>query len=341
MATSGQASATSAAGVPAAARPIVFLLGRGRTGTTWIGQILNRHPDCQYKYEPFNPGKEPEFDRWLRDLATGDRQELARRFDDLCGRCFHAVDYPPFLRKSCRPQSPLLLRAFWQLGKLVPATQGIYRWYGRPRLGPGSWTLIKQVNFPNERLQRLVEVVSPWIVAIIRNPFASVNSALRFYRGEAIRTPENIARNLELLPTLPPPGLRVTAAELAAMSDAAFEAVRWRVQSEPLAAFAAAYPAGIVIRYEDFADAPLETARAVYRFLGWSFDPSIASFIAATTAGRRPTLQSQERSQFSIHRDPQEAKKRWQKDLSPRQVEEIRQVVGESSLMELWPELAV
>src|SRR4051794_11598799 len=64
--------------------PTVFLLGRGRTGTTWIGQILNRYPRCHYKYEPFNPGKDGDFSLWLRNLASGDDDHLRRCFEALC-----------------------------------------------------------------------------------------------------------------------------------------------------------------------------------------------------------------------------------------------------------------
>jgi hypothetical protein len=320
-----------------------FLLGRGRTGTTWIGQILNQYDHCIYKYEPFNLDKPLAFRTWLSDLDNGDRQALADRFRDLCLACWHDVDYPPFLRKSCRRQWPWLLRATWGVGKVFPWARGLYHWYGRPRMQPRDWVLLKQVNFPNEKLPRLVEVLAPRIVAIVRNPLASVNSSLRFYRkeNEAIRTPPNVDRVLELTRTMEGSDLvQFTREQLLGMSDAAFEAVRWRVQSEPLKAFADQYNKGLAIRYENFADDPAGTAQAVFEFLGWEFDDKVRNFIATTNQRGEQANRNVDKNIYTIYRDPQQAMNRWKKDLEPAQVEDILRIVKTSPIMPIWPEIS-
>ncbi len=35
----------------------VLIAGPGRSGTTWLGQIMNTYEHCCYKYEPFLPSK--------------------------------------------------------------------------------------------------------------------------------------------------------------------------------------------------------------------------------------------------------------------------------------------
>src|SRR5262249_38405688 len=151
-----------------------------------------------------------------------DSDELRARFRRLCSRCFHDVDLPPFLRKPCRLQSPLLLRATWQLGKLWPSARGLHEWYGRPQFHPREWVLIKQVNFSNAKLPRLSAMLAPKIVAIVRNPYASVDSAMRFNHGCPVRTPERIGDLADELRALESLDIPVTPGELQGISDAAY-----------------------------------------------------------------------------------------------------------------------
>ena len=110
------------------------------------------------------------------------------------------------MSKPCRRQPRALLRLTWQAGKFLPATRSLYERYGRPSYRPGDWALIKQVNFANELLDRLDAVLDPYILAIVRNPFASVSSTFRFQDNEhvePIRTADaSAARVVELLPSV-------------------------------------------------------------------------------------------------------------------------------------------
>jgi hypothetical protein len=321
-----------------------LLLGRGRSGTTWIGQILNRYPGCHYKYEPFNSGKRGGFARWLADLPDGEDEALRRRFATLCAGCAHDVEYPPFVSKPVRPQPRSLLRLSWQVGKAIPLTRRVYEWYGRPRLGPSDWVLMKQVNFPNEQLDHLARVIEPSVIAVLRNPFGSVASALRFYQAnpsEPFRTAATVDRVMELLPSVAGFGVpSYRRADLEGMSLTEFEAVRWRVQTEPLVDFATRYPKALALTHEEFAADPEGCARRVYGFLGWEFDESVAAYIRETTAGEKHRRASSARRKLhGIHRDPVVATQRWRKDLTDDQVADVRRAISGSALLTRWPEL--
>jgi hypothetical protein len=319
-----------------------FILGRGRSGTNWIGQVLNQYRKCLYKHEPFGRYKKASaFRDWFAKLGSDDPAQLRARFFQLCAGCFHDIDYPPFLRKTCRRQSPLLLRITWQIGKIWPAARGLYEWYGRPSFHRGDWVLVKQVNFPNEKLEQFVEVLSPPIVAILRNPYSSVSSSFRFCAQEsrAVRTPGDVDRVVELMPTMEEFDVRYTRAELEAMPLAAFEAVRWRVQSEPLAAFIDRYERGLKVLYETFANDPEDTTRAIFQFFGWEYHEEITRFLERTTRGARTGLVRWRDPRYTIHRDPQQEIQRWKKDLSAEDVAAINRVIRGSRLLELWPKL--
>ena len=138
----------------------VFVLGRGRSGTTWVGTMLNAASNCVYKYEPFNPGKSATWESWLDALTTGDEPDEAirKRFEVIASGADHQVDYPPFLRKRPCPQSPALRRLAWEMGRCFGLT-GPFERYARPKFDAGDAVLVKQVNFPNELLDRLVAYV--------------------------------------------------------------------------------------------------------------------------------------------------------------------------------------
>ena len=339
-----RAPAATPAASAATALHYAFLLGRGRSGTSWIGQILNRYPGCHYKYEPFNRDKPATYRDWIAELPDGDDADLRERFDALMRGCDHNVDYPPFVSKPCRRQPRVLLRLAWQAGKVVPPMRGLYEWYGCPSYRPGDWALIKQVNFPNEHLERLAAVLEPHVLAILRNPFASVASTLRFTPSEpggALRTDASVARVVELLPSVARFGVpQLDAAELWQLPEAAFEAVRWRVQSEPLADFARHWPHGLLMTHEHFAREPESAARRAYDFLGWPYDETVSAFVRSTTTGEknRPGVSARKRM-HSIHRDPGDTVRRWRRDLTDTQVADIRLIVADSELLELWPGL--
>ena len=89
--------------LPETALRYAFLLGRGRSGTTWIGQILNRFAGCHYKYEPFDP------DKIRRPLAIGsptcphgDDADLRRRFEALMRPASTTSTTPRSCPKPCR-----------------------------------------------------------------------------------------------------------------------------------------------------------------------------------------------------------------------------------------------
>ena len=97
-----------------------MITGKGRSGTTWLAQIMNSYEHCSYKHEPFLAQKSTGFNRWCEDLPSGEIDELRRRFDALCRSCVHGVDQPPFPPKPLRPQDPRVLHALYSAGRRVP-----------------------------------------------------------------------------------------------------------------------------------------------------------------------------------------------------------------------------
>jgi len=313
----------------------VFLLGRGRSGTTWLGRILSRYSRCNYKFEPFNPPKDTPYNHWLRQIDHGDATVLSDEFRLICSRCFHNIDYPPFFRRSCLRQSPALLRLTWQCAEIFSWMQIAYEWYGRPTFSNGDSVLIKQVNFPNEILPQLTTVLAPTIIGLIRNPYASVSSAIKFYGERPMRTPESMSRVLQLIAMPGYESLRHFSDTLTKMSNSAFEALRWRIQTEPLVEFTQQYRNGKVVLYETAVRQPHEVTKDIFNFLNWQYDDSIDQLINSMAGGEKKLICSRRR-QFSVYRDPTDSLNKWKKNLTKSQIGDIDQVCSESPLMKYW-----
>jgi len=322
----------------------VFLTGKGRSGTTWLASILATHERCVYKHEPFLAAGPTPFRSLLERLPTEDAPILRDLCRTACRDCDARVEEPFVQQIGMRRLAPeplaLVRRAALRHRWLAP----VYRALGRPRFDAGDGVLIKDVNFPNELLPRLCEVVRPKLVAVVRNPFANVSSLLMGRELGAFRrkpSADDVVRVRLLLERPELAHLRRYRAVLADLPITAFEALRWRVQTEPLVDFATRRPddARLVV-YERFCADPIAGAEALFDFAGWRMLQPTRDFIEASIEGPRRGLDAR-RAYFSVFRRPEESLHKWKALLSLEQQGEIASVVRDSPLMGLWPDLAL
>jgi len=317
--------------------PVRVLLGRGRSGTTWVGHVLNQYPEAIYKYEPFNPDKRNCYVRWLDDLydsAQVSPEQCRASLLRCCQTCLHNVDYPPFPRKPSR-RHPALLRAAWQLGKHIPAMRRVYESVGRADLSRCGFILIKQVNFPNELLDLFHIVVRPRIIALLRNPLASVASSRRFYQASGSSQWRDEARVRSLIELGHAPCLAPLVDTLGDLNDIEFEAITWVLQTEPLAEFAEAHSDVSIHLHERWIEDPVAAAREAYQFFGWRFSFEIESSVVRTVSA------SGTGSLHGVRKDPGSVVARWRRDLEHTEVEHVASIASRSAAFaRYWPELA-
>jgi Sulfotransferase family len=316
----------------------VFLLGRGRSGTTWIGRILNHYYRCIYKYEPFNKGKSLLYSQWLQNLSEDSTpQQLKQNFDSLVSTCEHQVDYPPFMIKSCRKQNPFILRLCWQLGKAIPKLQWLYNKYGEPLFTSDDSVLIKQVNFPNEHLKTLTKVLEPTIICLIRGPYSSISSAIQFYKktNQQIKTPESSQRVRCLIEREDHDQYKQYAEIISDLSPSAFEALRWRIQTEPLIEFSNQYPNSLNIKFEDILNDPEKEFSTIFNFLNWPFDEKIKNAIKST--GKKNIIDELFKNElFNVHKSKNEVANKWKTNLSQTEKNEINEIIKDSPINHFW-----
>ncbi len=334
-----------------------MLVGRGRSGTSWIGGIMNTYSHCIYKYEPFL--KIP-YCGWFDNLNKTDAEKLRGQFKKLCLQCHHGVDMPPFLPKSFRPQNPILLHALYALANRVKRCKGLYESYGKLRLNQAKHEisiLIKQVNFPNEKLPDFCRVLNPKIVGLVRNPFANIASHLVGVRGHLFKG---------VRPKSPQPDSKKGKAEkgrakwnelirkkifqsgnksflkysdgLEKMNLQAFCAVTWRIYVEPMVEFIENYDNGLLIVYEDMCRDPLGVSERIFDFAGWEMTDFTKNYIRKTTTEKK-IQRSTSKSYYSIFKDPGKSMNKWKTQLSDREKRDIALVIKDSPLKKFWPDM--
>ena len=319
-----------------------LVVGPGRSGTTWLCQILNTYDRCLLKYEPFQSMKPSPYLDWKTELPTGDIVDLRARFDALCQTCNSAVDMPPFPPKQFRRQNRHLLRLLFSMGKRVNALNRLYETYGRVSLSSDTTVLIKDVNFPGYLLPKLCDVLDPFVIALVRNPFATLAS---FYKGREIglhpdAERSNLIANVRhYIDCFGDGSFAQYRESLAELSETQLHALHWRLLVEPLVSHANTSDRARVVVYEHLCQQTETTIASLFQFLGWDMGPNTQQFITDTMSGKRKS-RNQKREYFSVYRNPQSSLGKWKQQLSKSQQDDIRSIVQESPVMTLWPELS-
>lgn len=335
----------------------LMIVGRGRSGTSWMGGIMNTYRYCIYKYEPFL--KIPYCD-WFENLNQPDAEKLRAQFEKLCLQCHHGVDMPPFLPKSFRPRNPILLHALYALANRVKRYKSLYEWYGKPQINQAEHEisiLIKQVNLPNEKLPDLCRVLNPKIVGLVRNPFANVASHLVGVRGylfkgarpkspqpdlekgkaKSIRAKINGLLREEIVQSGNKAFLKYSDC-LEKMNLQTFAAVSWRVRVEPMVEFIENYSKGLLIVYEDMCGDPLGVSKRIFDFAGWEMTDFTKNYIKKTTTAKK-IHRSTFKSYYSIFQDPRKSMNKWKTQLTDEEQRDIASVIKDSPLKKFWPDM--
>ncbi len=318
----------------------VLITGSGRSGTTWLGQIMNMYQNCIYKYEPFLNSKQTPYTVWKNNLNVNDIEQLRDDFWSLCCSCHYGVDVPPFPSKSFRTQNKEILHFLYGLGRRVNLSKNLYEWYGRPQLTQDTSVLIKDVNFPIQMLPRLCEVLQPHLIALVRNPFANIASYLKGVEMSLFsqELTQQVNRLEQQLATSQDQHLNQYCQQLKNMSVAQFAAVRWRFQVEPLVDYARNHEKGLLVVYEDLCTDPHRQITEIFNFVGWQLEQAVHDFIDLSTAGETKNSQSS-KAYYSVYRDPKQSMSKWKTQLTKEQQADIASIIVDSPLKNLWSDL--
>lgn len=323
-----------------------LLLGKGRSGTSWLASILNTYQHCCYKNEPF-PKKLAPYNGWLALLKQDNNDIVRQNFEEICRHCYHGIDQQPYPGKSFLPQNPLLLRLLRGMGTKTSKLKFLYEWYGKLQLTEQHSVLIKDVTFTLPprvfMLPRLLNVLQPHLITLVRSPYANIVSVLQGREKQVFssyRSREQAISNLQKMMDTPL-GQHLSAYKigLEEMSIVQFEALRWRVEVEGLVKQAQSYSPSLLVVYEDLCMNPEGKTTEIFDFLGWELGQATRDFLIGSTSGEKDVKLSARERYYSVYRDPVQSLQKWKSQLTSKQIAEISEIVCESPLLDLWSDL--
>ena len=311
------------------------VFGSGRSGSTWLGSILNTHPRVAYRFEPLHRlGKGRAGAAALRDRLQSEEASDAdlERLYEMLLPADPLVEKPPFFKKDNVPNAAR--ERLWPVVKVVKLgdrhpLSPVYRWLYTPRGRPPM--VVKEVT--HERTMRnLLERTGMRCVYLVRHPCAVVSSTLR---GQAKGLMSTGRQGIvdDLLRAFSPELAERFVPRVEAMGPMEREAVLWRMDVEMGFRAAEASPRGRVVLYERFCDDPVGESRGMFEHLGLAFTQATLDFLEQGGEGEEGGGTRGEAAideYFSVHRDPAKSKQKWRKRVSAEEERAVMQIVEDS-----------
>lgn len=297
------------------------LFGTGRAGTTWLGSLVDTHPDVAYRFEPFHRlGRRPDGAQ-ARRLLDDDRlgSEAAGKLGAFLLPADPLTDKPPFFAKRHRPLAGLATA--WRAARTGVAPRSVYRALYSPRRP--AHVVFKEVTMAPS-MDNLVTRGAVPAVYLIRHPVAVCSSELR---GQlAGKMPTWRQENLDVALAARPDLAALVTGPDRPTSLLAANAALWRLDVEAALDLAARDDGCLIVTYEELCADPPEGARHVLGHLGLDAAPQTLRFIDSLRDASASGA-------FSVMKDPARVVNRWRDQVTVAEHDEVMAVAGDSPAM--------
>lgn len=327
---------------------LLMLFSMPRSGSSWLGKILDSHPQTLYKHEP-DSGRlhmplapdpssaeehRPVIETFVKELGPLCDARVSSRLP-VFPKAYRSP-VAQFIHKtsvvSSIALSPLMHR-FPVLQCANPKKPGIQV----------VWKSIVSLG----RLGVILRVVpESRAIHIVRHPCGYVCSVLR---GEAQRkfagnvpTSEHYNSFRMLLDAH---GARTHGLTLDHLRDChPVERMTWMwvLMNEKAERDNRANPRCLMFRYEDLCNSPEAKTQDLFSFLGLDWNEQTAAFLRMSTkveeAGAFDRMTQAERRYYSIFKNPIKAANRWKSEMKDEDIRRVYGVLAHSDLRDLYPE---
>lgn len=300
------------------------VFGTGRSGTTWLGSIIDAHPRVAYRFEPLHALKHDKRMQQIRQRIDSARSsDLEVAINDLKTYLIHPhprTERPPFFPKSSRRRRGLTLLN--RTCKALPPLSAVY-----PILYPESkdaHVVLKEVSL--ERVLGILAksgVVS--IIYIIRHLAAFVASMESgIHKGVMNDNRARIA--LDLAEEHAPDLHRAYADQADSLSLQQRLAISWVADTNLAMQGIKGRDSVLPIVYEDLCQNITARVTEVYNHLGLDM-PAQSRDIINSFENMASSKEVGVNPYFSVFRNPVESMNKWKSKLSTETMSDIRQIV--------------
>ena len=311
------------------------IFGSSRSGTTWLGAIVDSHPEILYRFEPFHRlQKTQSLIKEIYDLTRSDNfsaQDVPRIYNCLLP-AYPESEKPPFFSKNFSTRLSFGKSFLWPLARKNALGDHLFRYLYTPKGKP--MLVFKEVDYPDMVVKFLTETDIP-IVYIIRHPCAVVSSIMRGQENSVMPMPEKRLMVLKRVMTKHEPKLaEMYGDKLDKLTISEQEALYWLVEIGRALRACQKSPNGSIVIYEELTERPLEVAREVFQHFNLTMPEESVAFIeestqkSLTSAIKRGEVNMNQ--YFTVFRDPKIARDRWKEEMSPEDRTRVMQIVKDS-----------
>lgn len=326
---------------------LLLLFGTPRSGSSWLGKILDSHPATLYKHEPDRSGLgvpiappieaadqwRPEVKDFIARIASTNTQHTSARL--------------PIFRKSYRAKIAQPIHSFNVLVSRTAALAG----YQLPvfQFASVKRSQIRVIWKSTDSLGRLGVILRNWedclAVHIFRHPCGYISSVLR---GEAKRkfvTKMFVSEDYGTLQALIdsavcPRGLRLN--HLRDLHPVERMAWIWLLLNEKAQSDTASDPRCMSVRYEDICRDPENNVKELFRFCGLGWNAQTAEFLRASTLQLQPSglnrITQHSQHYYSIFRNPRDSAEKWKSEMKLEDIDRVFRILRQSDLARIYPE---
>lgn len=307
---------------------MIFVFGSARGGSTWLGKILDSHPETLYLHEPDIVDRGDDLlPYWFDAAATATQQSNAHTYLlRLCAqRNLRSVGTRPIFRKAyhsgLRHYAHVLLVYLGKgMGRQFPSIEEKINLPNFSRSVSSVPLIIKSVSALG-RAEALIEGArgSMKPILLLRNPCAVVQSFLDGIRIGAMGEPPAVT---QMFATRSARSLGVAGHPKP--SDIVDNLAWGWVLANAEAHAAVTKAGGIVLEYEALAADPVRIAKDLFEKLELSWSGQTEKFISHAS--------QDDGGYYSVSRNAQEAANRWKEKMAPEHLARIREIVCQSPL---------
>ncbi len=318
---------------------LTFVLGEPRSGTTWVGKIIDSHPDVIYRHEPDLTRHEPVLPFVIADKDTARFIGPTRKhFTDLLTKpTLKSVGQQPLFPKSYYAPGIRALRT--GLTAALMGLRSAANWRGLNDLyipdllwtsgQPNLRFVLKSIAAAGRVAVLRQAFPDAKIILLLRHPCGHVRSVMEG-RRRAMFEPDDIVKSIATMPNAQRYG--VTAGSLRSASDLELVTWRWALRTERMLNVLTRSDNCYVVHYEAICENPLVETRALFEFIGLNLHPQTERFIRDSTEYR-----GSERY-YRVFRDTTATANKWRSELTEDEITSILRIVAQTSIAAIWPE---
>jgi len=308
---------------------IMGIFGTGRSGSSWLGSIIDSHPQVAYRFEPFHRLKQNPMIFKARQLLESDslkESDLTLVYNALLP-AHPKIERPPFFPKA--------YGFVWgKTGLRAPAMKFkglnlLFKWLYTARRQPPL--VFKEVTM-EPIMANLLGHTSVPVVYLVRHPCAVVASTMTGQKqGVMLKGRHSILA--ELLKKHDPQLAAQYAPQVEGMDLLERETLLWRIDVEKGLNAARDHSRALIVLYEALCDDPQAVSKRVFEHFSLDFSVQTVKFLDALAHQSQPTRRFMEfgiKPYFSVFHNPAAMKNKWKQNLSTEEQRRVLRLVQDS-----------